>query len=61
MDDERPTRRRWPRITLVLAPETRDELWALAAVNLRDPKREALRLVLEGLERERAPSAEATR
>lgn len=47
-------RRTWPRVTLTLPPEARDELHALAQRNLRDPRREALRILLDGIERERA-------
>lgn len=47
-----PDRRHWPRVTLTLPPEASDRLDTLARDNLRDRKREALRLVLEGLERE---------
>jgi hypothetical protein len=46
------TRRRWPRYTLVLSPEQSAALAELARTNYRDPKREALRLLTEGLERE---------
>ena len=45
------TRRRWPRITLVLTPDQDRVLAELARANYRDPKREALRLLTEGLER----------
>ena len=58
---EQEPRGRWPRITLVLPPETRDELWQRAAANLRDPKREALRILIEGLAREREQAAERSR
>lgn len=46
-------RGRWPRLVLTLPPEARRALGELAAAHLRDPKREALRLVLDGLEREK--------
>jgi hypothetical protein len=52
-------RQRWPRLTIVLSPERSDELVALARRNLRDPRREALRLVLDGLDRESARKREA--
>jgi len=48
-----PNRTHWPRIVLTIAPEARDTLQALARAHLRDPKREALRILLDGLERER--------
>jgi predicted transcriptional regulator len=46
-----PDRRRWPRLTLTLPPEASDKLDTLARVNMRDRKREALRLLLDSLER----------
>jgi len=48
------SRRRWPRLVLTLPPETAAALWDLARTNLRDPKREALRILLAGIEREHA-------
>jgi len=48
----RDDRRRWPRLTLVLPPEQGDALAALARDHYRDPKREALRLLVDGIERE---------
>jgi len=53
MDSPTPNRTRWPRIVLTVPPETRDTLHALARAHLRDPRREALRLLLDGIERER--------
>lgn len=47
------TRRSWPRLVLTIPPETRDRLHELARTNYRDPRREAMRLLLEGIERER--------
>lgn len=45
-------RRRWPRLVLILPPDANDALTAMARDHLRDRKREALRLVLEGIARE---------
>ena len=45
-------RRRWPRLVLILPPEANDALTAMARDHFRDRKREALRLVLEGIARE---------
>lgn len=53
MDDTHARRSGWPRVTLVLPPEARDTLHDLARTHLRDPRREALRLLLDGIERER--------
>jgi hypothetical protein len=47
-----PNRTRWPRITLTLPPESRDALADLARRNYREPKREAMRLLLDAIERE---------
>ena len=52
-----PSRRRWPRVVLTLSPEDRDRLHELARRNMRDPKREAIRLLLDGLDRETAGAA----
>ena len=52
-----PNRRNWPRVVLTLPPEVSARLDELANSNLRDRKREALRLVLEGIERERPGAA----
>jgi hypothetical protein len=60
MDASEP-RRRWPRLVLTLPPETSDALGDLARVHLRDRKREALRLILEGIERESRTVAGAKR
>jgi hypothetical protein len=51
-------RGRWPRLVLTIPPEAMQGLRELAAGNLRDPKREALRLVLDGLEREKPRPAQ---
>jgi hypothetical protein len=51
--DEQGLRRSWPRVTLVLPPEARDTLHQLARAHYRDPRREALRLLLDAIERER--------
>jgi hypothetical protein len=48
-----PDRRHWPRLTLTLPPEASDRLDTMARRNLRDRKREALRLVLEGIARDK--------
>lgn len=45
-------RRRWPRLVLTLPPDANDALTAMARDHFRDRKREALRLVLEGIARE---------
>ena len=45
-------RQRWPRLVLVLPPDANEALTAMARDHLRDRKREALRLVLEGIARE---------
>lgn len=45
-------RRRWPRLVLTLPPDANDALTELARDHFRDRKREALRLVLEGIARE---------
>ena len=45
-------RRRWPRLMLTLPPDANDALTAMARDHFRDRKREALRLVLEGIARE---------
>lgn len=45
-------RRRWPRLVLILPPDANDALTAMARDHFRDRKREALRLVLEGIARE---------
>lgn len=45
-------RRRWSRLVLTLPPELHADLRTLAAAHFRDGKREALRLLAEGVERE---------
>lgn len=55
--DAGESRGRWPRLVLTLPPEAMQALGELAAGNLRDPKREALRLILDALERERRREA----
>jgi hypothetical protein len=52
MDAQQP-RRSWPRVTLILPPEARDTLHELARDNFRAPRAEALRLLLDAIERER--------
>jgi hypothetical protein len=61
MDATTPNRTRWPRIVLTVPPEARDTLHALARSHYRDPKREALRILLDGLERERLADKAADR
>jgi hypothetical protein len=53
--------RRWPRIVLTLPPDLADDLRESARLNLRDTKREALRLLRDAIERERAGTAGAVR
>ena len=48
------TRRRWPRLTLVLPPERAAALRVIAEGNFRDQRREALRLLTEAIDREHA-------
>jgi hypothetical protein len=43
----------WPRVTLVLPPKARDTLNELARDSFRNPRAEALRLLLDAIERER--------
>ena len=50
---EQTNRRRWPRITIVLPPEDADRLAELARGNYRTGRAEALRLLLDGIARER--------
>jgi hypothetical protein len=52
MDAPTPNRTRWPRLTLTIPPETREALAQIASRNYREPKREALRLLLDAIERE---------
>jgi hypothetical protein len=47
-------RRSWPRIVLTLPPDAADSLGELARRNYRDKRREALRLLLDGIAREKA-------
>ena len=56
MDAQR--RAGWPRVTLVLPPEARDTLHDLARAHYRDPRREALRLLLDAIECERLAAAD---
>jgi hypothetical protein len=46
------SRRHWPRVVVTLPPDVRDRLHELARGHLRDPNREALRLLLDAIERE---------
>jgi hypothetical protein len=50
------TRRRWPRLVLTLPPDAAEALGDMARDHLRDQKREALRLILEGIAREATPA-----
>lgn len=65
--DATENRRRWPRLVLTLPPDANDALTTMARDHFRDRKREALRLVLEGIAREddtakpdRSPRASGT-
>lgn len=46
-------RQRWPRVALLLPPESGRALDEIAVRNFRDRRREALRLLLDAIERER--------
>jgi hypothetical protein len=50
---ETADRRRWPRIILTLPPDTHEALGDLAIEHYRDRKREALRLLVDAIARER--------
>ncbi len=54
---ETQNRRTWPRVVLTLPPAANDRLREIARANYRDPKREALRLLLDAIERERRGEA----
>jgi hypothetical protein len=54
--DEPSNRRRWSRVTLTLPPTSLDDLRDLAAANYRAPREEALRLLIDGIRRERRRS-----
>jgi hypothetical protein len=58
--EPRDNRRHWPRIMLTLPPDAADALGELARVNYRDRKREALRLLLDGIARETVSAAPET-
>ncbi len=60
MDASEPLRR-WPRLVLTFPPETFDALGKLARDNYRDRKSEALRILVEGIEREKAAPASERR
>lgn len=45
-------RNRWPRLVLVIPPEVDGALADLARAHYRDRRREALRLLVDGVERE---------
>ena len=53
-----PDRRHWPRLTLTLPPEASDRLDTMARRNLRDRKREALRLECSKVSRATSLSSE---
>ena len=55
------SRRRWPRLTLVLPPDKSDALGELARLNYRDRKHEALRLLVDGIDRETRTARERVR
>lgn len=62
MDDARAENRRsWPRLTLTLPPEASDSLADLARAHYRDRKREALRILVDGIARERAAAEGSAR
>jgi hypothetical protein len=50
--DSHENRQRWSRLTLTLPPDAAEALLELARVNYRDRRREALRLLLDSIERE---------
>lgn len=52
MNDTDGRRRRWPRLVLTISPDASDALGSLARSNYRDRRQEALRLILEGIDRE---------
>lgn len=54
---EPPIRRMWPRLVLTLPPETSEALGELARANYRDRRREALRLLIDGIARETKSAA----
>lgn len=58
---QRTDRRRWPRLVLTMPPEASEHLDTLAREHLRDRKREALRLLLDGIAREHAAIMAAAR
>ena len=57
MDEPQLSRRRWPRVVLTLPPDTDDALQTLARGNYRAPKQEALRLLVDAIERETTGAA----
>lgn len=59
MDEPTPDRRHWPRLILTLPPQAAEDLGMLARVNFRDRKREALRLLMDGLDREATAARKA--
>ena len=59
--DTTARREPWPRLVLTIPPETFVALRDLARRNYRDPKREALRLLADGLESERRQPVGAAR
>ncbi len=59
--EQTTSRRHWARITLTLPPETADALAVIARDNYRDRRREALRLLTEGIAREARRQPESAR
>lgn len=59
--EQTKTRRRWPRLTLLLPPDTSEALADLAKGNYRDPRGEALRLLVDAIERETRAREESAR
>jgi hypothetical protein len=53
-------RQRWPRVAVTLPPEAGRALEELARAHYRDRRREALRLLVDAIERERAAAAGET-
>jgi hypothetical protein len=59
--EQHPNRQRWPRITLTIPPEANEALVELARDSFRDRRREALRLLLDAIERERTTTRTGVR
>lgn len=52
---EQHNRQTWPRVALTLPPDASKALDELARRNYRDRRHEALRLLLDAIDRERRP------